>query len=122
MDIVDKHKTWKEVEMTLKEFLSFCENTRDEDGYDPYFINDVIIVFEDGSEMIADEIIENKNGKISLSSYENGLLDWHDSKQTYVKRYHMFATEMGDIKKVVVHHDDYVELSKPTPPMGESED
>jgi hypothetical protein len=44
-----------------------------------------------------DEIVEVNNGKLCISSYQGGVVEWSDEKNCYVHFYHYFKTDLDII-------------------------
>ena len=63
--------------------------------------NATIMVFDD-LEITSDEIAEYEDGKVRISSYQNGLIDWNEEKGQYIYCYHWSCREVGQLQYVLV--------------------
>lgn len=109
MEIVKRkiEKYWNENCFLLKEFFAFCELHRDDYDNIPYFEEDVRLVFDSGKEHFSDESLYIESGKIGTSSRDMGVVHWDNDQSQYIKHFHFHIYEMGQLKQVCVHEDDY---------------
>jgi hypothetical protein len=56
-------------------------------------------VFENRERLEIDEIGEFKEGRLYLSSFNRGIVEWSDGQ--YVHHYHGYTTKLGQLKEIV---------------------
>lgn len=97
-EIVRKKKTWREIHVSAETLKSICgklEKLKEED----YSICEATLVFEKGSRE-NDETLYFKKGRVRMSSFARGLVEWDSKKRQYVAMYHGMERPLGQLIRI----------------------
>ena len=90
------HKEWDEASLTPVQFIKFNELYCEKGGNELY----PTFVFDNGKIYVDESYDIASDGRVSTSSYANGVMSFSESKAQYIESYHSHKTELGQLLSV----------------------
>jgi len=90
-------RKWKEIHVSAEQFTKIPED--DFDKFQDDYYPSLTLVFEGGARN-NDELFYYSDGKVRLSSFNSGLVEWCDKTNQYVSMYHGGISPLGQLLSV----------------------